>query len=448
MDQPLETLTAALLEAAQKAGADAADALAVAGTSISIDMRGGALEQASRAEGIDIGLRVLIGQRQACVSSSSVSAATIAEMAQRAVAMAREAPEDSGVGLADPAQLSALRDADALALSDPAAEPDPAELQEAALRAEAAALAHPGISMVETAAAAYGRSRLHLAASNGFSGGYTRTDNSLYVVAITGEGTGMERDYAGESRICRADLPTPEEIGQLAAERTIARAGPRRPPSGAWPVLFDERVAAGLIGHLVQAVNGAAIVRGASWLRAAMGEQVLPRGMSLIEQPTRPGVSGSRPFDAEGLACAERAIVTDGVLERWVLDLGTARRLGMDSTANAARATSAPPSPAVGNLWLTPGPDSRADLIAQMGTGLIVTSLIGATINPTTGDYSRGAAGLWVENGQITGPVSGVTIAGNLREMLRSLRAANDGRAWMSRVVPSLLVEGLTLAGD
>ena len=240
---------------------------------------------------------------------------------------------------------------------------------------------------------------MHLAATNGFSGGYARTGHSVQAVAISGDGTGMERDYAFEARVHRAELPAPAEIGRLAGERTAARAGARKPPTGAFPVLYDERVASGLIGHLVQAINGTAIARGASWLKDALGERVLPAGIDLVEDPLRPRIGGSRPFDGEGLPVARRALVEDGVLMGWTLDLATARQLGLKSTGNAARGTSAPPSPAAGNLALTQGTASRDELIAEMGTGLIVTELLGASINPTTGDYSRGAGGFWVENG-------------------------------------------------
>jgi PmbA protein len=266
-------------------------------------------------------------------------------------------------------------------------------------------------------------------------------------VAITGDGTGMERDWSSESRIFAADLPDAEAIGREAGERAAARAGARKPPSGAFPVIYDERISGSLIAHLSSAINGTAIARGASWLRDAMGQPVLPAGLDLIEDPLRPRISGSRPFDAEGLATARRALVRGGVLQGWVLDLATARKLGLESTANAARGPAAPPSPSLSNVELTQGTHSRDDLLREMGTGLLVTSLIGATINPTTGDYSRGASGFWVEGGEIRYPVNECTIAGNLREMLMRLTPANDARRHLSSVVPSLLVEGLTLAG-
>ncbi len=448
LTKALAPVANALLKAARAAGADAADAVAIDGRSISIDVRKGALEQAERSEGVDIGLRVFIGQRQACISSSDTRPETLEAMAARAVAMAREAPEDPYAGLADTAQLAMLRSAEGLELFDPAPEPDPATLQEDARRAEAAAQSVKGVSQVQSASAAYGSQAIWLAATNGFQGGYGRSSRHISCVAISGEGTGMERDWCGEGRIFQADLPDPEEVGLLAAERAVARHGARRPTTGAYPVLYDERIASSLIGHLLGAINGSAIVRGSSWLRDAMGTQVLPKGITLSEDPLRVRRSGSRPFDAEGLQSRVKDLVADGVLQSWVLDLATARKLGLESTANAVRGTSAPPSPSTSNLILTQGDKSREELLAEMGTGLLVTSLIGSTINPTTGDYSRGASGFWVENGQIAYPVNECTIAGNLRDMLTRIIPANDARDHLSSVVPSLLVEGMTLAGE
>ena len=446
MPHDLSSLTQALLAQARLAGADAADALAVTGNSQSIDIRQGKLEQAERSEGVEVGLRVLIGTRQACVSASDISPATLAHLAERAVAMAREAPEDPTVGLADPDQIARNWDLAAFDLSDPSAEPTPHDLEFAARAVEASALATSGITQVE-ASAGWAERSMHLATSVGFSGGYARSSRSLSAVAFTGSGTNMERDWAGESRIYAADMPSAAEIGALAAERTLQRAGSVKPPTGSYPVLFDERIASSLIGHLLSAINGAAIARGASWLMDGLGKQVLPASMSVIEDPHRPRISGSRPFDGEGLPTARRTIVQDGVLMGWTLDLGTARKLGMTSTANASRGTSAPPSPSTSNIDLTPGAVSRADLLRDMGTGLLVTSMIGATINPTTGDYSRGASGFWVQNGELKYPVNECTVAGNLRDMLLRMTAANDAKPHLSTRVPSLLVEGLTLAG-
>ena len=443
----LPDMTRALLRAARDAGAEAADALAVEGTSVSVDVLKGVLEQAERSEGIELGLRALIGRRQACISASDTRPETLAAMAVRAVAMAREAPEDPHVGLADPDQLARDVDAAALDLVDQAEALSPADLQAMAMRAEAAALAVPGVAQVASAGAGWGEQRMHLAATNGFEGGYARTGTQISCVAITGTGTAMERDRYADGRVHAADLDDPETVGRIAGERTVARSGARKPPTGAFPVLYDERVAASLLGHMLGAINGSAVARGASFLRGAMGEAVLPVGIDVWEDPRLARISASKPFDAEGLATARRDLVSGGVLRSWVLDLATARKLGLRSTANAGRGPSSPPSPSVTNLRMTQGDESREDLIATMGTGLVVTSLIGSSINPTTGDYSRGASGFWVENGAVAYPVNECTVAGNLRDMLRRIRPANDARMHLSRAIPSLLVEGLTIAG-
>ena len=444
----LEKLAGKMLEAAQKAGAAAADAIVIRGDSLSIEVANGALEHAERAEGIDLGLRVLIGQRSAVVSVSDASDATIAVMAERAVAMAKAAPEDPHVGLADGSQLAKSWDVDALELVDPAEAANPESLKDMALAAEAAALAVNGVTKVDSAGGSYSKSSIHLATSNGFSGGYARSSTGLYCTAISGEGLKMERDYKGDSRVFASEMLSADEIGRIAGERAAALQGASQPPTGAFPVLFDERISSSLIGHLVSAINGRSVARGMSWLKDAMGEQVLPAGMDLVEDPFRKRVGGSKPFDGEGLATTQRAWVENGVLKSWVLDLASARQLGMESTGNAARGAGSAPSPSVGNLTLTPGQKTREALIAEMGTGLIVTSMIGSSVNPNTGEYSRGASGFWVENGEVVRPVNECTVAGNLREMLGGLVAANDGQAHLSRVVPSLLVEGLTIAGS
>ncbi len=448
MTRTPEDISHVLLEAARKAGAEAADTIVLDGSSVSVEVRGAVLEHAERSEGTDLGLRVFLGQRQAIVSSSDSRPETLTAMAERAVAMAREAPEDPYTGLARSDQLAANWDTEALELFDPAPEPSAEDLMQDALAAEAAALSVQGVTQVSDAAASYGTHRVHLAATNGFSGGYVRSSRSTSCVAISGEGTGMERDYDGDSRTFQSDLRSPADIGQSAGERAVQQVGARQPATGTFPVLFDERISSSLIGHLLGASNGSAIARGASWLSDCLGEQVLPDHLSLIEDPHRPRISGSRPFDAEGLPTRRRAIVENGILTGWTLDLSSARKLDMASTGNAVRGVSGPPSPSNWNLSLTQGDQSRAELLRDMGTGLLVTSMIGSTINPNTGDYSRGASGFWVENGEIAYPVNECTIAGNLRDMLKRIIPANDARTYLSRVVPSLLIEGMTLAGN
>ncbi|MCF2906214.1 TldD/PmbA family protein [Octadecabacter sp. CECT 8868] len=447
MTQSLADLTHRLIEAAKAAGADTADALAVAGTSVSIDVRSGILEEAQRAEGTDVGLRVFVGQRSANVSASDTSDRTISEMAQRAVAMAAEAPEDPHAGIADPSQLATDLDVSRLDLIDNGPEPTPEWLQEQARIAEEAAQSIEGVAQVQSASAGYGRRQVHLATSNGFSAGSQSTGHSISAVAIAGSGSEMERDYDHDSRIHLSDMRAADDIGRMAGERAVARHGARKPQTGTYPVLFDERIAGSLIGHLLSASNGAAIARGSSWLLGKNDERVLPEGIDLTETPHRPRVAGSRLFDGEGLPTARRKIIDDGVLTGWTLDLATGRKLGLPSTGSASRGTSGPPSPTVSHLELTPGKASPEEIIRDMGTGLLITSMIGSTINPNTGDYSRGASGFWIENGEIAYPINECTVAGNLLEMLARIIPSNDGRAHMGRIIPSLMIEGMTLAG-
>ncbi|MCY3985382.1 MAG: TldD/PmbA family protein [Roseovarius sp.] len=448
MNVGLDVLAEKMLAAARRAGAESADAIAMTGKSIMIDVRGAELEQAERSEGANIGLRVFIGRRQACVSATDTGDTTVAELAERAVEMARHAPEDIYAGLAEPGQIAGKADANDLELADPSSEPMPECLKETALEAEAASLAVNGVSQVESAAAFWMSRSVHLAATNGFSDGYSVTESGIHCLAIAGEGTSMESDHDGDRRIFASDLRNADDIGRTAGERAVAMLGSRKPPTGAYPVLFDERVSGSLVGHLLSAANGDAVARGSSWLLDKIGERVLPNGLSIVENPRRTRVGGSRLFDAEGLPTCPREIVRNGILAGWTLDLATGRKLGMASTGNAYRGVSAPPRPANWNVELTQGDAGRDELVRKMGTGLLVTSMIGATINPNTGDYSRGASGFWVENGEIAHPISECTIAGNLADMLLRVIPANDARPWLAAVVPSLLVEGLTLAGN
>lgn len=442
----LEALAQALVEEGLKAGADGADALVTWGEDLGVGCREGALEEAERSESIDVGLRVLLGQRQACVSASDSSPRTVRALAERAVAMAREAPEDPWCGLVPPDQRGTPVDADSLRLEDPALSPDPATLEAIASAAEAAARAVPGVAQADRAQAGWQRGRVALATSTGFCGSYGRTSFSISVSAIAGVGTGMESDYDYAVRRGAADLPDPAEIGRKAGERAVARLGARKAPAGPAPVIFDRRISASLIGHLLAAANGAAVARGASWLKDRMGAAVLPPWATLVEEPLRLGGPASRPFDGEGVASRTSAIVEGGRLARWLLDSATARQLGLATTGNARRGTSAPPSPGTSNVTLTGGHGTLDDLLADAGRGLLVTSLLGSSINPTTGAYSRGAAGFWIENGAIAYPVSEVTIAGSLPEFLPRLMAADDADPFMASVVPSLRVDGLVIA--
>lgn len=433
-----------LLKAADKSGAGAADAIVIASAGVHIGVSGRAMEEAESSEAREAGLRVLLGTQQACVSTSDLSTGALDALAERAVAIAKEAPEDPTAGLLDASDVSTGPMAD-LDLSDPAMPLSPEALETLAMEAEDAAMAIEGVTQVEQAHAGRETTEITLAATNGFQGGYRRTAVTTGVSVIAGEGLGRERDYAGETRRFQEDMPSAAWVGARAGNRAVAALNPRKPPGGAVPVLFDERCSSSIVGHILSAVNGGQVARGASWLRDAMGDQVLPKGMDLIEDPLIKRGMASRPFDAEGVASARRSIIEDGVLQRWILDAATGRKLGLPSTGNARRGVSAPPSPGTTNVELTQGTVSRDDLIAQMGRGLIVTSMIGSSISPTTGDYSRGASGFWVEGGEIAYPVNELTIAGSLPGMVKSIVAANDADPYRSYRVPSLLVEGLTV---
>jgi PmbA protein len=433
-----------LVAAAKRAGADAADALLVQNASLSVSRRLGRIEQLERAEGFDLGLRVFVGKRQAIVSSTDPDPRGFAMLAERAVAMARIVPEDPFGGLPD--TFDTPRDAGPLDLFDPT-EPTAEELIARAAAAEDTALAVKGITNSEGADASWGRVRIALAMSNGFAGSYQRSSHSLSCTALAGTGTAMERDYEWSSVVHLADLDDPAAIGRKAAEKTLARLNPVRAKTARLPVVYDPRVSASLLGHLTGAINGAAVARGTSFLRDRLGQQVLAKGLTVRDDPTRPRGLRSRPFDGEGMAGAPRALVDDGVLTTWILDWRAARQLGMVSTGHASRGTGGPPGPAPTNLWLEPGHMSPTQLMADITEGLYVTDLIGMGVNGVTGDYSRGAAGFMIRNGALAEAVSEITIAGNLKEMFLNMTAANDLLFRRGSDAPTIRIEGMTLAG-
>jgi PmbA protein len=433
-----------LLAKARAAGAEAADAVVVEGTSLSVAFRLGQPEKVERSEGGDIGLRVFIGKRQAIVSSADRSEAALAELAERAVAMARQVPEDPHCGLADPAQIA--RDLPKLDGCDPE-EPTAPTLVDWARRAEDAARAVQGVTNSEGAEAAWGKSRVAMAASNGFANSYEVSSSTVSASVLAGGSDGMERDYDYSSAVYASDLRSPEDIGRSAGERTVRRLGARKMPTGKLPVVFDPRVSGGLLGHLAGAINGGSIARGTSFLKDKMGQQILPKGFTVIDDPHRQRGLRSKPCDGEGLANRRRAFIEDGVLTSWVLDLRSARQLGLDSTGHASRGTGGPPSPSITNFYLEPGKVSREELIADIKEGFYVVELIGMGVNGVTGDYSRGAAGYWIENGEITFPVNEMTVASNLKDMFLNLTAADDLLFRTGVDAPTLRIEGMTLAG-
>jgi len=433
-----------LVEAALRHGADAADAVAVRGISQSIDVRDGSVEESQRSEGDNVGLRAFVGRRQAVVSTNDLSGQGADAIAERVVAMARAAPEDRFAGLADPKSLA--RDLPDLDLLD-AALPTVRDLEELARTAERAATAVNGVTKSGGASASAGIGGMVLVTSSGFSGAYLGSRHGISIEAIAGEGTGMERDYDFSSARHGVDLEAAEKIGRSAGERAVKRLNPRKVSTRRVPVVYDHRVASSLIGHLSSAINGSALARKTSFLQKDLGEQVFAAGITIIDDPRRPRGLRSQPFDAEGVATARRALVENGVLKSWILDCASARELGLTTTGHAQRGVSSVPSPGATNLHLEPGRASPQELIADIEDGLYVTDLIGMGANIVTGDYSRGAAGFWIEHGELTYAVSEVTIAGHLRDIFRTLTPANDLTFRHGINAPTVRVEDLTVAG-
>jgi PmbA protein len=439
----LTDLAERLVAAARRAGADAADALAVRSVSLAIEVREGATEESERSEGDDVGLRVFVGRRQAVVSTNDVKA-DVAQLAERAVAMARVAPDDPFAGLADPAGLA--REIPDLDLLDPDL-PTVALLEERAKRAESAGLAVKGVTKSGGASASAGIGGMVLVTSHGFHGAYLNSGQSVSMTAIAGSGTAMERDYDYSSALHGADLDPAEKVGRTAGERTVERLNPRKVETKRVPVVFDRRVAGSLVGHLASAINGAAVARKTSFLKDRLGERLFKPGIRVLDDPLRVRGLRSRPFDAEGVATKPLAVVEDGVLVSWFLDTTTARELGLMTTGHAQRGVSSTPSPGPSNLHLAAGTDTPAALIADIAEGFYVTDLIGMGVNQVTGDYSRGASGFWIENGRCSYPVSEVTIAGNLIDMFKALSPANDLEFRFGTNAPTVRVEGLTVGG-
>jgi PmbA protein len=439
------SLLDSLLAKARRLGAEAADAVVFDGVSSNVSFRLGQLEEVERSEGSDLGLRVFIGQRQAAVSSNDLSPRALDQLAERAVAMARTTPEDPYCGLA-PAELLAkgFKDLDLEDRNEPGSE----RLVELARACEGAARAVEGITNSEGASAGWGRGAVALATSSGFAGQYATTTISVSVSVIAGEGTGMERDYDFASARHLADLGDAEEVGRHAAHLALRRLNARRVKSQSVPVVFDPRVGNSLLGHFAGAINGVSIARGTSFLKDKMGQRVFRPGIRIVDDPHIVRGIRSKPFDGEGVANRAMNLVEDGGLKTWLLDSAAARQLKLTSTGHAARGTGGPPSPATSNLYLVPGTLTPQALMADIAQGFYVTELIGMGVNGVTGDYSRGASGFWIENGQLSFPVNEVTIAGNLNSMFAELVPANDLIFRYGTNVPTLRLEGMTIAGD
>ncbi len=433
-----------LIRGARSAGADAADAMIVENVAASVSYRLGKLEDIERAESQDMGLRVFVGQKVAFVSSNDFTRDSLAQLPGRAVAMAKLAPEDKYAGLAPRDRLAkTFPELDIEDRNEPAAE----TLVEWARSAEGAAMAVKGVTNSEGGSSSFSRTGIALATSDGFFGSYAGTTSGIGVAVVAGEGTGMERDYDHASARHIADLTGAEAIGRSAGERTVKRLNPRKAKSQAVPIVFDPRVSSGLIGHLAGAISGSSIARGVSFLKDMMGKQIFAPSINVIDDPHRLRGLRSKPFDGEGVANRRWALIENGVLKTWLLESASARQLGLETTGHAARGTGGPPAPAPTNLYMEPGTLTPQALMNDIRQGLYVTELIGMGVNHVTGDYSRGAAGFWIENGEIAFPVSEITIAGNLKDMFRALTPANDLEFKHAVNAPTIRIEGMTVAG-
>ena len=435
---------AALVEQARRAGADAADAVYVGERSSGVSVRLGALEDVHRSEGEEIGLRLFVGRRNASVASSDLSQGALAALVERALAMAGEAPEDPFAGLAPDALLMRAPAGD-LDLDD-GGDPDPATLRARALEAEDSARSVAGVTNSNGGSASASASSFAMATSHGFSGATRATGYSVSASVVAGEGAGMQRDYGWHSARYESDLESPEEIGRRAGERAVARLDPVRVEAGTMAVLFDPRVATTLLGHLVGAVSGDAIARKSSFLLDALGSQVFAKGVTVHDDPQRPRGLRSRAFDGEGLPVAPLSLIADGVLTSWLADSAAARQLGIAPTGHAVRGVSGAPGAGPSNLHLAVGSRSREAMIAGVKRGILVTELIGMGVNGVTGDYSRGAAGFLISDGEIGPAVSEITIASNLKAMFASLEPATDLRFRRGIDSPTVLVPEMTVA--
>ncbi|MDX5360118.1 MAG: metallopeptidase TldD-related protein [Alphaproteobacteria bacterium] len=441
---PFLDLGADLVARAKAAGADAAEAVVIESRALGASVRLGKVEDIEREESRDMGLRVFIGQQQATVSTTDFTPGSFGVVVDRAVARARAAPPDPYTGLADPDRLAtSWPDLD---LFDPV-EPAPETLIEAARAAEDAGRAVAGVTNSDGAGASFTLGGMALVTSGGFAGAYRATGHALHASLVAGKGTGMERDYDVSRARHAGDLRSPEEVGREAAQRAVRRLNPRKAKSARVPVVYDPRVASSLIGHLAGAVNGTSVARKTSFLRARLGQKIFRDGIRITDDPHRVRGLGAHPFDSEGVATGPLDLVADGVLETWLLDTASARQLGLRTNGRARRGVGSPPSPGASELYLHPGAVTPKELMSDIASGLYVTELIGMGVNGVTGDYSRGAAGFWIENGEIAYPVSEITVAGNLVDMFAALTPADDLVFRNATNAPTVRIEGMTVAG-
>ncbi len=443
--QALTPALKTLLSKAAHYGADAADAVATHGRSLSLVVRGGELEDVDNSEGRDVGLRVMVGQRQACVSSSDISNASLDALAERAVAMARLAPEDPYCGLADDDRLETsppyleLFDSHIMA---------PEALKARAIDVEKATLSVKGVTQAESASASWSSSAIFFMTSGGFASGWRSSRHDLGGMAIASNGDEMERDADYHGTRWFEDLRNAEDIGREAGKRAVARLGASQMASGQMPVMFDRRVSGRLISALLGAINGAAVARGISFLKDGLGESVFAPGIDIIDDPHMVRGHGSRPWDGEGVSTVRRKLIDNGKLTTWLHNSASAKQLDTVTTAHASRGIGSPPGISASNVFLSPGKHSPEALLKDVKKGLLIAEMFGPSLNHNTGDYSVGIAGYMIENGERGAPVSEVTVAGNLKDMFKSLVPANDLELRSSINAPSVLINSLTIAGS
>jgi PmbA protein len=429
-----------LVSRTRRFGADACDVVYSGDASTDVQVRLGELEDVTRAEGEEVSLRVFIGQRSASSATSDLSSRALDTLAERVVAMAREVPDDEYAGLAPQDML--LRTVPPVLDLDDGSEVPPAALKARALEAEEAARAVPGVTNSEGGSASTGCGVMALVTSHGFAGGYTSSSHAVSASVLAGTGADMQRDYSYHHVRHLSDLDAAYVVGRKAGERAIARLGASQMRSGPMPMIFDPRVGGSLLGHLIGAINGAAIARKTSFLIDAMGTRIFGQGVTINDVPHRLRGLRSRPFDGEGLPTAETSIVKNGILTTWLIDAAAARQLGEKPTGHSTRGGAG-----ASNLHLAAGAVSPTDLMADIKCGFYVTELIGMGVNGLTGDYSRGASGFLIENGARARAVNEVTLAGNLKDMFAALVPANDLTFRYATNVPTLRIDGMTLAG-
>jgi PmbA protein len=440
-----ENLLHDVVAAALKAGADAAEVVMAERQALSVTVRLGELEEVEREESRDLGLRVFVGRKQAAVSGSDISSAARARLIERAVAMARMAPDEPYAGLAPEDRLAKGPFPD-LDLFDETL-PTPDDLEAQARIAEASARAVGGVTNSDGGSAAWSQGAWRLVTSTGFSGLHRASGFSIYASAVAGEGSDMQSGGEGRSTRWRADLPAADWIGDQAGRRAVAQLHPRKIHSVTAPVIFENRLATALIGPLLGAISGPAIARGTSFLKDKLGQAVFSPAVTITDDPHRPRGLASTPFDDEGVANAKRNLIDAGVLTTWLLNCASARQLGLESTGHASRGLAGPPGVSAANVTLLPGEKTRAELMKDAGAGLLVTSTFGPSLNGNTGDWSMGVSGLWFENGELAYPVNEITVAGNLIDLYQRMIPGSDLEFRGSANAPSILIDAMPISG-